>query len=386
MTTTTLSDNAVAERYSAAAEEREAALCCPVTYDAELLAKLPSEIVEKDYGCGDPSAYVRPGDTVLDLGSGGGKLCYMASQIVGESGQVIGVDVNQTMLGLARKYRQEMADKLGYANVDFRYGRIQDLALDLDAFHSQMNDLPDNGPERAIDVLQLMQNLRAESPMIPDNSVDCVISNCVLNLVNPDDRRQLFSEIFRVLKVGGRAAISDIICDDDVPQDMQQDGELWSGCISGAWREDRFLQEFIDIGFYGAHFDKYESTPWQIVQGYEFRSATVLAYKGKEGPCLDRNQAVIYQGPFRSIQDDFGHQYPRGQRIAVCEKTFQMLTREPYAGQFIAIQPYQEVPLEDAVEMDCKPRLRTPQETKGASFSETRLPIADCCSPDEGCC
>lgn len=387
MTTSTLSDNAVSERYAAAAEQREAALCCPVTYDTDLLKQLPDEIIEKDYGCGDPTAYVKPGDTVLDLGSGGGKLCYIASQIVGEEGRVIGVDVNQTMLGLARKYQQEMADKLGYANVDFKYGRIQDLALDLDAFNQQMEQLSDNGPERAVNVLHLMQNLRADQPMIPDNSVDCVISNCVLNLVNPDDRRQLFEEIFRVLKIGGRAAISDIVCDEDVPTKMQQDGELWSGCISGAWREDRFLQEFVDIGFYGAHFDKYDTTPWQVVDGYEFRSVTVLAYKGKEGICLDRKQAVIYRGPFRSIQDDFGSHYPRGQRIAVCEKTFNMLTREPYAEHFIPVEPLQPVAADAAVEMDCKPRIRTPQETKGSAFKETRLPIVeDCCDPGSGCC
>ncbi len=94
----------VLECYAQAARSAEADLCCPVDYNQELLAILPPEIVEKDYGCGDPSRYVREGDTVLDLGSGGGKICYMAAKIVGNQGQVIGVDMNDDMLALARKY------------------------------------------------------------------------------------------------------------------------------------------------------------------------------------------------------------------------------------------------------------------------------------------
>ena len=81
--------------------------------------------------------------------------------------------------------------------------------------------------------------------------MDAVVSNCVLNLVRTEDRRQLFSEVYRVLKRGGRAIISDIVSDEDVPEDLQNDAELWSGCISGAFREDRFLEAFEDAGFYG---------------------------------------------------------------------------------------------------------------------------------------
>jgi len=109
----------VRERYSEGAKEVQAALCCPVDYDADLLKMLPSEIVEKDYGCGDPSRYVREGDVVLDLGSGSGKICYMAAQLVGKRGQVIGVDMNDDMLALARKYAPMMADKLGGQRVRF---------------------------------------------------------------------------------------------------------------------------------------------------------------------------------------------------------------------------------------------------------------------------
>ena len=98
-------------------------------YDAKYLEIIPPEIIERDYGCGDPSKYVEPGDTVLDLGSGGGKICYIAAQVVGSEGKVIGVDCNDDMLGLARTYQSQIAETLGYANVEFHKGKIQDLSL-----------------------------------------------------------------------------------------------------------------------------------------------------------------------------------------------------------------------------------------------------------------
>lgn len=378
---------AVAERYAAAAEQREAALCCPVNYNTELLEKIPAEIIEKDYGCGDPTAYVREGDVVVDLGSGGGKLCYITSQVVGESGRVIGVDCNQTMLNLARKYKDEMAEKLGYGNVDFRYGRIQDLALDLDLFNARLDEIPAGDPSRSVEVLNLMRSMQTSSPMIADDSVDCVISNCVLNLVNPEDRKPMFREIYRVLKNGGRAAISDIISDEDVPLEMQQDGHLWSGCLSGAWREDRFVEEFAEAGFHGIEVSKYQEEPWQVINGIEFRSITVLAYKGKAGPCLERNQAVIYKGPFEQVKDDDGHIYRRGHRVAVCDKTFRLLMREPYAGMFLPVEPLEEIPLDDATEFDCKRnRYRSPRETKGLDYDATMVSDQGVCDMDSDCC
>lgn len=131
-------ETGVLERYSAGAESRQADLCCPVDYDQELLVILPQEIIEKDYGCGDPSRYVKKGDVVLDLGSGSGKICYMAAQLVGVKGKVIGVDMNDDMLALARKYQNEMTEKLGSNRVEFVKGQIQDLALDLTAMNKHL--------------------------------------------------------------------------------------------------------------------------------------------------------------------------------------------------------------------------------------------------------
>src|SRR5437867_9394126 len=123
-------ERAVLDRYQSAALHPAEALCSSVTYDPRYLAAVPPEVQERDYGCGDPSRFVRPGETVLDLGSGSGKICYIISQIVGPSGRVIGVDFNDAMLHLSRRFIEEMGRKLGYRNVEFRKGKIQDLALD----------------------------------------------------------------------------------------------------------------------------------------------------------------------------------------------------------------------------------------------------------------
>ncbi len=382
----TLAEQAVRDRYSAAAQQREAALCCPVDYPSDLLKVIPTEILERDYGCGDPSPYLRSGDTVLDLGSGAGKLCYIAAQIVGGSGRVIGVDCNQQMLELARRYQNQVADQLGFDNVSFRCGMIQDLQLDLELLASSLDRPGEPGVAGILEQRATEQRLRAEQPMVPDHSVDCVVSNCVLNLVRQPDRRQLFEEVFRVLKRGGRAAISDIVSDETVPDRLKTDGELWSGCISGAWREDEFLDAFAQAGFHGMEVVKRQIEPWQIIEGIEFRSVTVVAYKGKQGPCLERHQGVIYRGPFKKVEDDDGHIYHRGIRSAVCDKTFHLLQADPYGSDFIPIAPYAEVPLDDAQPFNCRrSALRHPRETKGLDYSVTTDSTGDC-GPNGPCC
>lgn len=385
--TPTTVEGVVRARYAAAAHARQESLCCPIDYDPGLLEALPAEVIERDYGCGDPARHVRPGEVVLDLGSGSGKACFMAAQVVGPEGRVIGVDIEDEMLALARRNAPVVAERIGYANVEFRRGRIQDLALDLDALDAWLAD----HPVRSAADLPLLEaetaRLRREQPLVADDSVDLVISNCVLNLVQSDAKTALFAEIFRVLRRGGRAVISDIVSDEDVPLAMQQDPELWSGCISGALREDRFLQAFEDAGFYGVRVVAWGEQPWRTVQGIEFRSVTVEAFKGKEGPCIERKQAVIYKGPFREVLDDDGHRLRRGQRVAVCDKTFGILTRPPYAEHFIAVPPHDLPALDDSPPFDCAhgARRRHPRETKGEQFDLTTDggPI---CGPGGGCC
>ena len=379
-------EHSVYTRYASAAGQREEDLCCPVEYDARLLAVIPKEVIERDYGCGDPSAFVQAGDTVLDLGSGGGKICFMAAQLAGADGRVIGVDCNTEMLALARKHQATVAERIGYANVEFRRGMIQDLALDLDRLEEQLAQHPVSDASAWLELRQTEQRLRESSPMIANDSVDCVLSNCVLNLVRPQDRVQLFREVFRVLKRGGRAAISDIVSDETVPEHLQANPELWSGCISGAFREDEFLKAFEDAGFHGMQIAKRQTEPWRTVEGIEFRSITVVAYKGKDGPCLERKQAAVYRGPFKKVEDDDGHVYHRGQRMAVCDKLVRLLQQEPYAGSFEIIEPRTEIPLEHAAPFDCRRgQIRSPRETKGENFRIT-TEAGDCCDPNSDCC
>ncbi|MGK7919162.1 MAG: methyltransferase domain-containing protein [Trichodesmium sp.] len=367
-------ENAVLSRYQAGAQQVQPDLCCPTDYERNYLDILPQEIVEKDYGCGDPTRYISPGETVVDLGSGAGKNCYIIAQKVGREGQVIGVDFNDDMLGLARKYQDEIAGKIGYKNTKFVKGKIQDLALDLDLVENWLT----TNPITSIDALSAFEYecnaLRKEQPLIPDNSVDVVISNCVLNLVNPQDKQKLFQEIHRVLKRGGRAVISDIVCDENPSPEIMNDPELWSGCIAGAFREDAFLEMFEEAGFYGIEILKYQEKPWQVIDGIEFRSMTVRAFKGKEGECLERNQAVIYKGPWKQVLDDDGHTLYRGQRMAVCDQTFQIYTDKngPYYQEFLPVEPYTNIPLEVAEKFDCsRGKNRLPRETKGLDYRET---------------
>src|SRR5437773_5956976 len=132
----------VRQRYAAGANARADQLCCPVDYQSEYLKVIPREVIERDYGCGDPSRYLREGEIVLDLGSGTGKICFIAAQIVGPRGKVIGVDMTDEMLEVARRNAPVVAEGLGYANVEFRKGRIQDLALDLEKLDEELKHHP----------------------------------------------------------------------------------------------------------------------------------------------------------------------------------------------------------------------------------------------------
>jgi SAM-dependent methyltransferase len=209
----------------------------------------------------------------------------------------------------------------------------------------------------------------------------------VLNLVRPEDKEQLFAEMYRVLKRGGRVAISDIVSDEPVPEHLSKDPDLWSACISGAFLEEDFLKGFEDAGFYGIHIEDFQSKPYQVVGGIEFRSITLTAYKGKEGPCIERNQAVIYRGPWRQVVDDDNHVLPRGVRVAVCDKTFEIYSRAPYQDQFILVPPLEEIPPAQATVFDCsREQRRHPGETKGAGYKVTSETASVCCAVAPTCC
>lgn len=362
-------EGAVGQRYSQASQQAEAALCCPVDYDAQWLKVLPKELIERDYGCGDPSKWVQAGDHVLDLGSGGGKICYIASQVVGADGSVTGVDMNDDMLTLARAYQKEIAESIGWDNVSFYKGKIQDLKLDMQQFESWLQEHPVSDTNGWLLAEQQAEQLRNTQPMITDNSIDVVVSNCVLNLVNPADRHQLFAELYRVLKPGGRAVISDIVSNKPVPEGLRNDAKLWSGCISGAFEDHQFIQAFVNAGLGKVEILDWQTDPWKVVEGIEFRSMTLRAWKPLESEDqTDSGQSAIYRGPWQKVVDDDGNVLLRGERIGVTDGQIKEYERAPYDADLILLNS----------------EGRSTLTNQSPSTSE--LPIADYCSPDGECC
>ena len=367
-------EEAVRERYSAAAHQSEAALCCPVNYDRKYLDIIPTEIIERDYGCGDPSKHLHPGEVVLDLGSGGGKICYIAAQVVGPTGRVIGVDCNGDMLALARRHQRPIGEKLGFDNVEFRRGEIQDLRLDLERFEQYLAEHPVRTSGDWLHAEEHAQSLRQTAPLVADGAVDVVVSNCVLNLVRSDARRQLFAELFRVLRPGGRAVISDIVSSEDVPAELQKDPRLWSGCISGAFREDRFLAAFEMAGFHGVELLERQSEPWTVVGRFEFRSLTVRAVKPLTTSPRETPWTVIYRGPWKNVTTDFGLTLARGESVEVTDSLGEMLSQAPYREQLIALQNRRA---DDR-------QLTAP--TTLVSIAGAQTPTTNCCLPESKCC
>ena len=182
--------------------------CCKSGYDPALLDSIPEELTAESFGCGDPVtiAGLKPGETVLDLGSGAGMDCFLASSRVGASGKVIGVDMTPAMLEQANKNKE----KLGRDNVEFRQGFIEQLPVD-------------------------------------DNSVDVIMSNCVINL--SPDKAAVFQEAFRVLKPGGRISVSDIVTEGQISQALRSDPTLWSACVSGAVEAGAYTALIREAGF-----------------------------------------------------------------------------------------------------------------------------------------
>jgi arsenite methyltransferase len=219
--------------------------CCtddPITgnlYKKDETAGLPSDAVAASLGCGNPTALIElhVGQTVLDLGSGGGIDVFLSARRVGPNGKVYGLDMTDEMLELARDNQR----KAGVDNVEFLKGDIQAIPL-------------------------------------PSNSVDVVISNCVINLA--PDKSQVLAEAFRVLKPGGRLAVSDVILRGEIPAALRSDMELWVGCIGGALEEHDYRNRLISAGFQDVGFET-----WRVYDGVapgadgKFASAFIRATK-----------------------------------------------------------------------------------------------------------
>lgn len=239
---------AVKEKYGAAAKQVAAGntACCggggelsgcdPITrnlYNESEKAALPATAVAASLGCGNPTALaqLKPGEVVLDLGSGGGIDVLLSAKRVGPTGKAYGLDMTDEMLALARENQK----KAGVQNVEFLKGTIESIPL-------------------------------------PENSVDVIISNCVINLSGDKDR--VMREAFRVLKPGGRLAVSDVVVRGDVPADIRKSLELWVGCIAGALQETEYVQKLQAAGFSSIEVEP--TRVYQVAEARDFLTAAGL--------------------------------------------------------------------------------------------------------------
>ena len=239
---------AVVEQYSGVA--KRAASCCGPSdfpesraaknYAEGALSELPENSVAAAAGCGNPVALasLKKGETVLDLGSGGGADAFLAAKAVGPEGRVIGIDMTMDMIMLAR----ESAAKLGQENVEFRLAEIEALPVE-------------------------------------SGSVDVIISNCVINLST--DKDAVFREAMRVLRPGGRVMVSDIVLVGDLPQEVADDPESWAACVSGALPKDEYLSKIESAGFNGIEVEG--GTPRPDAEGWRQAIATINVRATKPG-------------------------------------------------------------------------------------------------------
>ncbi len=268
-------------------------------------------------------AGIAEGESVLDLGSGGGIDCFIASKKVGSGGRVVGVDMLNEMLEKARGSGVKVAENLGYGNVEFKKGYLENIPVE-------------------------------------DASMDVVTSNCVLNL--SADKGKVLGEMYRVLRGRGRFCISDVVAGGEVPEPMRADKKLWGECVSGAITEEDFLRLSREAGFYGLNvIARYL---YRVVNGINFYSITLNGYKlsgvGTGGAGAQAGTRVVYNGPFASIRDEDGIEYPAGIAVEVSAEKAGKFSAAPYGGHFSVIEP------------DGAPLI---PESDGASSS--------CCAPPE---
>ncbi len=264
----------VREFYGRAALTANEEIVNPFAPDQALANFIPADSRKKSYGCGSPvkDAEPQPGEVLVDLGSGSGVECFMAAAQVGVSGRVIGIDMTEEMLHLAGVAKATVASRLGYDNVEFKKGFLEDIPLE-------------------------------------DATADVVISNCVINL--SPDKRQTMHEIFRILKPGGRLVVSDIVTDGPIPVAIKNNEQFRGECLGGAMRQEDLLAMLRSAGFAGVSLVK--RFPYRIEGETRFYSLTFRAHRPQEPLQVE----VIYRGPFGAVWTENGGMLLKGRRATV---------------------------------------------------------------------
>lgn len=361
---------------------------------AKAIGEVHDEIVIRYYGCGSPFPEALEGQTVLDLGCGTGRDVYASAKLVGSTGKVIGVDMTDEQLEVARKYQDWHTEKFGYDNTEFLKGQIEGLV--------------DAG--------------------VPENSVDVIISNCVVNLA--PDKGQVFDEINRVLKHGGEVYFSDVYADRDIPQELQDDKVLWGECISGAMGFETFrtlmkAKGFKEVRRVSSRQISFDDNPKikEQLGDIRFASMTIRLYKDDslEDSNQDYGETATYNGGIpdkeKGVVFDEFYYFPVNEPVSVCHNTAQILRNSRFAqyftvseqGELKGAHPIQtgkydfihEESSKPQGEMVAMPNSCCSAEEKaggccpGEEKKEGCCPPKDCCpdnpdkskcKPKEGCC
>ena len=288
-------------------EDLKTNACCtvetPPDYIVEALKNIHDEVMAKYYGCGLAIPAKLKGLRVLDLGSGSGRDCYILSQLVGESGEVIGVDMTDEQLEVANKYIDFHTEKFGFkhSNIKFLKGNIESI----------------------------------ETLNLEPNSFDLIISNCVINLAT--DKEKVLRDTYELLKPGGEMYFSDVYSDRRIGKDLQADAVLWGECLSGALYWNDFLRTAKKVGFTDPRSIKNNPITIENKEVQEkcgdikFFSVTYRLWKidGLEDECEDYGQAVAYKGTIENNKSSWNlddhHNFPKNKMMTVCGNTYKML-------------------------------------------------------------
>ncbi len=325
----------IVETYSRAAQATDPSLCCAVDYrvefEAEELQHIPDAVLDRNYGCGVPLELrtLTPGKTVLDLGPGMGRDCFIAASKVGPSGKVYGLDMNPDMLAQARSFSAEVAQRLGYQNIEFLEGQF-DIEIPLG-----------------------------------NDQVDVIFSNCVNNLAL--DKETAYREMLRVLQPGSKLSFSDIVSYEPIPDLLRSNSQAWADCSAGVLSFDELNHLLTRCGFLGTtlttdylwkqgdqlatdYFSDRSLSEEELKEISKVRLYAVLieAFKPVVDPnqdCFFKGQFAIYHGPGTALQldQDSDHVFRAGEPLEVCEKTASILKAVPFSAHFTVFEPAGEV-------------------------------------------